>query len=62
MQRIKQDPGNAGEEAMEGRLPRQPKTTACEAQTTQSPETIHLGETEQPTSDQNTDDQQAKIH
>ena len=62
MQRIKQDPGNAGEEAMEERLPRHPETTACEAQTTQPPKTIHLGETVQPTSDQNTGDQQAQIH
>ncbi|MDB4744460.1 hypothetical protein OAG43_01965 [Verrucomicrobia bacterium] len=69
MQLIKQDRGKGSEEAMEGRAAtsfrdcplRSSNRTALTA-ATQTPETIHSGEADQPTSDQDTGDLRTQIH
>ncbi|MDB4704890.1 hypothetical protein OAH76_04445 [Verrucomicrobia bacterium] len=69
MQLIKQDRGKGSEKAMEGRAAtssrdcrlRSSNHTALTA-ATQPPETIHSGEADQPTSDQDTGDLRTQIH
>ncbi len=69
MQLIKQDPGNTSEEAMEGHAAtssrdchlQSSKHTALPA-ATETPESLHSGEADPPTSGQDTGDLRAQIH